>query len=286
MDRDVACFDIGAGGCDELGDCLLLPGQCTEYATCAADDYAAPAVPIDTLPDNATPLTESLMSEVPIGLTPTSAALSGAIERAAMHAADNPEHRVVTVLATDGLPTVCVDATVQTVEQAVEAVTAIAAAGLGRTPSIDTCVIGVNSPDDPDPLTKLDDIARAGGTGEAFIVDASQDVAQQLGDALAKIRGGSLDCEFQLPKAPAGEALDYRGRAAGPLLRGQRGRLRRGRARLVLRRRPPAGRHPDADPRLRPDVRRLPRAARRVGRDQARLRHARPGLTARAGRPR
>jgi hypothetical protein len=34
-------------------------------------------------------------------------------------------------------------------------------------------------------------------------------VAQQLGDALAKIRGGSLDCEFQLPKAPAGEALDY-----------------------------------------------------------------------------
>lgn len=210
MDDTLACFDIGPGGCDEFGDCLLIPGQCSAYATCDADDYAAPAVAIDALPANASALTLSLMSEDPIGLTPTPPALAGAIERAAQYAADNPDHRVIAVLATDGLPTVCVDATVTTVEQAVEQVAGIAAEGHARTPSIETYVIGVFAPDDPDPVSKLNSIALAGGTGEAFIVDASQDVSQQLLDALATIRAGSLDCEFQLPKPPAGEQLDYR----------------------------------------------------------------------------
>ena len=56
---------------------------------------------------------------------------------------------------------------------------------------------------------RLATCADRGGTGRALIVDPAQDVAQQFVDALGEIRGGTLDCEFQLPAAPAGEELDY-----------------------------------------------------------------------------
>ena len=34
-------------------------------------------------------------------------------------------------------------------------------------------------------------------------------MAQQFLDALDEIRGGTLDCEFQLPAPPAGQQLDF-----------------------------------------------------------------------------
>jgi hypothetical protein len=215
LNEMVACFSLGPGGCnqiggDQFGDCLPLVGECTNYASCEVSDYSEPAVPIASLPDNAAALSVSLTSEEPIGLTPTPVALAGAIDRAAAHAVDNPDHRVIAVLATDGLPTDCVPPDVQNLDGAVAAVATIAATGFASTPSIETYVIGVFAPDEPDdPLTKLDRLAAAGGTERAFIVDATQDVSQQLIDALAEIRAGTLDCEFQLPTAPEGEALDY-----------------------------------------------------------------------------
>jgi hypothetical protein len=209
LDDTLACFSIGEGGCAEFGDCIPLAGQCSTYATCEEEDYATPAVEIAPLPGNATALVSSLAGSEPIGLTPTPAALQGAIDRAAAHAIANPTHRVFTVLATDGLPTECVPIGVTDVDEAVNAVANIAAAGFASSPSIETYVIGVFAPDDPDPLAKLDRMAAAGGTANAFIVDATQDVAQQLIAALAEIRGGTLDCEFQLPTPPAGQELDY-----------------------------------------------------------------------------
>ena len=103
----------------------------------------------------------------------------------------------------------CVPAGTQNGEQAVDAVSDVAAQGFALTPSIRTYVIGVFGPDDPDPLSKLNRLALAGGTGNAFIVDSSQDVTQQLLDALATIRAGSLNCEFQLPTPPGGSRLDF-----------------------------------------------------------------------------
>ena len=208
MDQTMACFNLGKGGCDTLGACNPLVGECTRYATCMVGDYSTPAVPIAALPKNAAPLTASLMSEQPIGLTPTQAALSGALDRAARQATDNPTHRVIAVLATDGLPTDCVGPNVTTVDLAVDEVAMTASTGFVGHPSIETYVIGVFAPDDPDPMTKLDQIAAAGGTKKAFIIDSSQDVSQQLLDALAKIRGGTLDCALELPDPPAGEKLD------------------------------------------------------------------------------
>jgi hypothetical protein len=136
--------------------------------------------------------------------------MTGAIDRAARQIEDNPTHRVITILATDGLPTDCVAADVTTVDQAVSAVAAIVDTAYRSMPSIPTYVIGVFAPDDPDPMTKLDQIAAAGGTNKAFIVDTSQDVSQQLIDALSKIRAGTLDCDLELPKPPDGQDLNYK----------------------------------------------------------------------------
>ncbi len=209
LDDTLACFNLGAGGCGQQGACMPYTGECLSYASCTTADYETPAVPIGVLPGNGTALTSSLMSEMPIGLTPTPVALTGAINLAAMYASQNPTHRVITVLATDGLPTECLASSVQTEADAVTEVANIAGQGFALMPSIETYVIGVFSPDDTGAMANLDQIAAAGGSGHAFIVDPTQDVAQQLLDALATIRGGTLDCELQLPQAPAGQTLDY-----------------------------------------------------------------------------
>jgi Mg-chelatase subunit ChlD len=208
LDDTLACFNLGAGGCQAQGACKPISGECFGYSSCAVADYEAPAVAIGVLPDNASALTKSLMSEMPIGLTPTPVALQGAINRAAAHAVQNPTHRVIAVLATDGMPTQCLPQNVQTSAQAVTAVADIAAKGFAMTPAIETFVIGVFSPDDTGAMANLDQLAVAGGSNHAFIVDVSQDVSQQFIDALATIRGGSLDCEFQLPAPPTGAMLD------------------------------------------------------------------------------
>jgi hypothetical protein len=208
-DQTAACFDIGPTGCGTDGACEPIAGECSGYGSCEIADYQAPAVEIAVLPANAGALSASLAAERPIGFTPTGVALAGAINRATLHANANPGHQAIAVLATDGFPTECLPAGTRDEDQAVDAVASVAAQGFALTPSIRTYVIGVFGPDDPDPLSKLNRLALAGGTGNAFIVDSSQDVTQQLLEALATIRAGSLNCEFQLPTPPAGNRLDF-----------------------------------------------------------------------------
>ena len=210
LDNTLACFDLGAKGCQDMGDCNPVAGECLMYASCLVANYQNPAVEIGVLPDNGMALVDSLAAEKPIGLTPTPVALSGAINHAAEHAAANPSHRVIAVLATDGLPTQCLPQDTMTEEQAVKVVADIAAAGLKLKPAISTYVIGVFAPDDTTALQNLETIAAAGGTEHPFIVDTTQDANQQFLDALDEIRGGTLDCEFELPAAPDGKEVDYK----------------------------------------------------------------------------
>jgi hypothetical protein len=209
-DATFACFDLGPGGCQDMGDCNEVTGECLFYSSCAAADYATPAVEIGVLPGNGMALTDSLAASNTIGLTPTPPALEGAIRHAGQHARANPTHRVIAVLATDGMPTECTPADVTTIEAAVDVVADIAARGLQQRPAVETYVIGVFVPEDTNAMQNLDKIAQAGGTERPYIVDASQDVNQQFLAALDEIRGGSLDCEFGLPEAPDGKELDYK----------------------------------------------------------------------------
>jgi hypothetical protein len=200
-DSTYACFNLGANGCTNLGACTAPAAECTDFASCEVADYAKPAVAIGTLPGRAKALSASLAAEMPVGLTPTSAALAGALQAAGAQAKAEPMHQVIAVLATDGLPTQCdpIDAT---------GVANIAAGAFAQKPPLRTYVIGVFGAADTGAQSNLDAWAKAGGSGKAFLVDPSQDVSTQFLSALEQIRGGSAACEYLLPPAPVGSELD------------------------------------------------------------------------------
>ncbi|MEI9952815.1 MAG: VWA domain-containing protein [Pseudomonadota bacterium] len=196
----------GPGNCDDLGDCEIAKTSiCLHTSSCDVAQYTAPASAVATLPNAATGLIASIDSQMPNGDTPTGPALSGAIQQARTWASAHPGHRVVAVLATDGLPTECTPTKI-------DAVAALARAGVTGSPSINTFVIGVFGPDDVanDAPTNLDTIAQQGGTNKAFIVDTQKDVTAQFQAALDAIRGARLACEFQIPEPSSGGALNYK----------------------------------------------------------------------------
>ncbi|HWZ87862.1 MAG TPA: hypothetical protein VNW92_03405, partial [Polyangiaceae bacterium] len=217
LNTQYACPTLGAScGTDaqnkDLGTCQPASTHTCEHTTsCDITAYATPAQAIAALPAAATALVASIDKKMPDGNTPTAPALSGAIQEASAWAKAHPDHRVVTVLATDGLPTECFAANVTDEATAVSQVGGIAAMGLAATPSISTFVIGVFGPDDVAQMApgNLDTIAMAGGTMSAFIVDTSKDVTTQFLAALDAIRGGKLECAFQIPQPGAGQTLDY-----------------------------------------------------------------------------
>ena len=228
-DCDVDGFDPGL--CLEIGDCSTDPlsycltefpedtcagggtcsrtGFCTRLATCDAATYAMPEVPIAELPAAEPALVASLQAKQPEGKTPTAPALSGAIEHAKSWKAAHPDRTVIALLATDGLPTECFATPADTSEAAVAEVAAIASQG--RTAGVQTFVIGVFTLAEDLQLgarANLDRVAMAGGTEQAFLVDAGQDLGGQFLDALNEIRGSRLSCEFQIPEANGARAVD------------------------------------------------------------------------------
>ena len=84
-------------------------------------------------------------------------------------------------------------------------VAAAAQAAYKGSPSIATYVIGVGPA-----LDNLNTIAAAGGTGAASMVsvDNPTKTAETFQEALDKIRGQVLSCDFAMPKPPEGKALD------------------------------------------------------------------------------
>ena len=81
---------------------------------------------------------------------------------------------------------------------------AVAAAGVAATPKILTFVIGVGTE-----TANLNGIAMAGGTGSAFIVDTSMNISQQFLDALNKIRGAALGCQYKIPVPKGGGSVNF-----------------------------------------------------------------------------
>jgi len=204
VDNSQFCVPPGNRCSPAAGGCVRLAGSyCTNYWSCDNGAYATPAVEIAALPRAAQPLIASINAQTPLGRTPTSAALRGAIDHAGAWARQNASHRVVVLLATDGLPTECDPTDIPQIAQ-------IAGAGLRGAPSITTFVIGVFAPADAQQgQANLDTIAASGGSQRAIIVDASQNVSRQFLDALNAIRGSSVACEFHIPTPRDGRTLDY-----------------------------------------------------------------------------
>jgi hypothetical protein len=195
---DNSGFTLGA--CDPI-----TTSNCFHGDSCMSSDYATPAVPIGVLPTNVPALQASLAAQVPSGFTPTVSALQGAIDLAKQHAAANPGHSVVAVLATDGLPDECTGQQVVTAADAVTEVANVAAGGLVGSPSIKTFVIGVFTPGDiASGTTAVNEIAKAGGTNQAFVINSTSNVTAQFTSALNSIRGASLPCQYKVPVPDSG----------------------------------------------------------------------------------
>lgn len=206
---DYYCQSPGVGNCtdsngNDLGKCGPITNSiCSNATSCDAGEYESPRVEIATLPGAAGAIGAALDGKNPTGNTPTAPALEGAIAHAKAWALKNPTHKTVVVLATDGFPTACDPLEPQ-------AIASYAQAAAQGDPSVLTFVIGVFSPEEATAAEQnLDVIAKAGGTNEAFVIDASQDVTAAFTAALDAIRGESLACEYLIPSPPEGEKLDY-----------------------------------------------------------------------------
>lgn len=168
--------------------------------SCNPDDYQTPDQEIGELPNASNALDATIEAQSPGGNTPTLPSLEGAIVHAQDWADAHPDHQAVVVYLTDGYPRGCGDN-----NAAIGAAADAADAAFNGTPSIRTYVLGVGSN-----LTDLDQIAEAGGTGEALFVDAGQNVTAQLAAALNEIREEiTVDCTYTIPDPPDGRALDY-----------------------------------------------------------------------------
>jgi von Willebrand factor type A domain len=201
-DKNFFCFpggpdcDNGAGACGPITGSICLAAD-----SCDSAVYAKPNVAIGTLPGVAGAINASLAGKKPSGGTPTAAALQGAVDQARQYAGANAGHAVMTVLITDGLPG-DFDPKCSTDINAVANVARSAASG---TPSIKTFVIGVFTPDEQSAAqNNLNQVASAGGTTSALVITTNQNVEQQFLQALTKLRGSALPCEFSLPQPKSG----------------------------------------------------------------------------------
>jgi hypothetical protein len=175
-------------------------------AICDQAEYEQASVTMGKLPAHAQAIIDSLSGVAPTGETPTSAAIRGACSYAQTWKRSVPTHQVVILLLTDGKPEAPVSCAggsgtcCPTLDQAVAA----ASECLGANPGIKTYVLGVGPL-----LSNLQDIARAGGTDHAYLVE-SGDVAQEVLGALNRIRSDAqIPCEFELPSPSSGQTLLY-----------------------------------------------------------------------------
>lgn len=173
--------------------------------SCDPARYREPAVTIGGLPGNADALIRSLAQVKPVGETPTAAAIRGACDYASAWKNGHTDRLTVMLLITDGVPEAPVTSQQPggcnpTLEDAVTATEACNADQGG----MKTYVIGVGPS-----LSNLDQIAAAGGTDKAYLVEGG-DVGTKVLDALNSIRGAAqIPCEMKIPPPPDGQTIDH-----------------------------------------------------------------------------
>jgi hypothetical protein len=168
-------------------------------AQCRVDAYQAPAVPIGLLPGNAARIGDSLNEQRMAGGTPTVPALEGATAyaRSYLQLPANAGRKAAVVLATDGVPDQSCAGPAPGdagLPNSLDNVVQVALTAANSSPQVRTFVIGVGSE-----LGALGQIAVAGGTGKAVLVDVAANADVQFLAALTQIRRDALGCDFPVP---------------------------------------------------------------------------------------
>ncbi|WP_437900440.1 vWA domain-containing protein [Sorangium sp. So ce124] len=189
----------------------FFPGAAQTRQACQAAGYSTPDVPMTPLPSPAFgEAIDRIEPEIStMGTwrtsTPTAFAVEGIVDFIEAQRQQNPGKYAI-VLVTDGYPQLC-GGTADTLEAVVTQVTA------ARSANISTFVIGVDNPPGPgapDSLTNLHEIAAAGGTGEASMLNTGDpaQTAAAFKTAIDKIRGAAVSCTIPIPPAPDGRSFD------------------------------------------------------------------------------
>jgi hypothetical protein len=185
-----------------------VPG-CTSFSTLAGDCctpsvYANPEVEVGLLPGNAAPLTASIQAHSPVSFTPTLPALAGAIDHMKVWAQTHIGRAPVVVFVTDGFPTTCASTTDVDNGAQISDVALLAKTAFETDPQVRTFVVGFNSGQG---LGNLDQIAKAGGTGQAFLI-AGGNISDTFTNAMLSIAATPLACSFDMPAPAAGVVFD------------------------------------------------------------------------------
>ena len=166
--------------------------------------YASPKVPLTVASDPA--IVSAIDATMPSGGTPTVPALSGAVAYAKQVLADRPSDKTAVVLVTDGMPGYFTQGAFQPGCASNDVATASSIARSAHDDAkISTYVIGVGAR-----LDNLNEIAAAGGTSKAIMVDTTDPakVKSDLVAALDAIRRREVTCDFSVPPPPSGQELD------------------------------------------------------------------------------
>jgi hypothetical protein len=187
----------------------FFPEDGDDDERCVEAAYTEPDVEMTPLPSSdfaaAIDAIEPMSSDDWRGGTPTAWVMRGTLSFVEAYRDDHPG-RFAIVLVTDGYPQGCDEA-----DDTIEAVVAEVETALGS--DISTYVIGVANPpvpDAPDTVSDLHEIAAAGGTGQAFLIDTGDpaSTSSAFEAAVDEIRETAISCVIAIPPAPAGETFD------------------------------------------------------------------------------
>ncbi|WP_437820173.1 vWA domain-containing protein [Sorangium sp. So ce1078] len=187
----------------------FFPSEGDNDTKCAAETYLTPEVPMTPLPspafaeaiDAITPETEDDWR----GGTPTLFVMQGTISYVEAQRQTTPGKYAI-VLVTDGYPAGCGSRNNRIELVADEAASALAG-------GIPTYVIGVANPPiegAPETVEDMDDVAVAGGTEHAYLIDTGNPAATSAAfkAAVDAIRGAAVSCTVGIPPAPDGRNFD------------------------------------------------------------------------------
>lgn len=187
----------------------FFPSEGDNDIKCDAETYTTPEVPMTPLPSMAfADAIDAITPETPEewrGGTPTLFVMQGTISYVEAQRQDTPGKYAI-VLVTDGYPTGCGSR-----DNRIDLVAEEAASALDD--DIPTYVIGVANPPiegAPETVEDMDDVAVAGGTEHAYLIDTGNPAATSAAfkAAVDAIRGAAVSCTVAIPPAPDGRTFD------------------------------------------------------------------------------
>ncbi|MFO0593265.1 MAG: vWA domain-containing protein [Polyangiaceae bacterium] len=173
----------------------FFPRPADNTPVCDQKAYQTPEVPFADLPGNAQAIVDALAAASPDGFsTPVYPALGGGILAGIDIASNDANRRTAVLLVTDGKPQGPAASCSGVNPEDPAVIEQLATTGATFNPPVATYVIGLPGVDQ----SFADGVAAAGGTGSAILV-SNVNVEEQFKQALAKVRGQALPCDYAIP---------------------------------------------------------------------------------------